>query len=197
MRSLFVAAAIFAASPAMAEMPSDTEAGLFGFYIVEDAVCGTRLATLSLAKMLNRGVTLQDLKARKADILQGKAGAKADLAKQGKRSFCPKSDNNPSLVQDYARDVHMLGYTFMRDQLCGTHIYDAVLTGMKRRGELYPNELNDYAEEFEKGKHTASVAFEHDGETKSCRDDRRSEAENADFQKIIRTLGIAEQPSWR
>jgi hypothetical protein len=47
----------------------------------------------------------------------------------------------------------------MRDQLCGTHIYDAVLTGMKRRGELYPNELNDYAEEFEKGKHTARYWF--------------------------------------
>lgn len=89
-----------------------------------------------------------------------------------------------------------LGYLAANDKLCGTHEYNTAAGGMKERGELYPGELKDYAEEFAEGKRTASRAFERDGETKYCRDDRRLEREDADFERITRAIGVYETPSY-
>jgi hypothetical protein len=85
-------------------------------------------------------------------------------------------------------NARVLGWLAAKDELCGTHIYKPAIGGMKKRGELYPGMLKDYAE----GKRTQFRAVEREGETKYCRDDRRMEREDADFERITRALGVYE-----
>jgi len=118
------------------------------------------------------------------------------LAEKGKPAFCHKPNSTPEIIPDHASDARVLGYVAAEDELCGTHVYKAVIGGMKKRGELYPGMLNDYAEEYVDGKRTQFRAFKREGETKTCRDDRRIEREDADFERITRALGVYEIPSF-
>lgn len=52
--------------------------------------------------------------------------------------------------------------------------------------------LKDYAEEFTEGKRLAFSPFKREGETKYCRDDRRTEREDADLERVTRALEVYE-----
>ncbi len=194
-KKIAVATAIFAATAAKAEVITKDNAYFFGYLIVSDAACEARFATLEMAKFVNRGAKLKDFMALKTDIVQGKEGAKASLAEKGKQAFCHKLNSTPEINSDHASDARVLGWVAAKDELCGTHIYKAAMGGMKKRGELYPGMLNDYAEEYAEGKRLQVRVFKREGETKFCRDDRRMEREDADFERITRALGVYEAPS--
>jgi hypothetical protein len=192
MKKIAFVTAILAATAAKAEVITKDKAYFFGYLIVSDAAWEARFATLELAKFVNKGAKLKDFMALKAEIVQGKEGAKASLAEKGKPAFCHKPNSTPEIIPDHARNARVLGWLAAKDELCGTHIYKPAIGGMKKRGELYPGMLKDYAEEYAEGKRTQFRAVEREGETKSCRDDRRMEREDADFERITRALGVYE-----
>jgi hypothetical protein len=184
------------ASIADADTFSKEEAGVLGYHIVYDAVCGTRYAVLAVATLRNKGAKAKEFEVLKTEILQGKESARLVLTKEGKQKFCGKSRDNLATVRDHASDAMVLGAAAAKDRFCGTHGYQPMLNGMKKRGELYPGMLNDYAEEFAKGKRLEARQFAREGEITFCRVDRNRERENVDFESIVRALGLYEPPSF-
>jgi hypothetical protein len=196
-KNIAIATAILTAAAANPEVITKDEAFTFGYHIVADAACGTRFATSTLAKYLNEGAKLNDLKPLKSEIVHGKELAKASLAEKGKPAFCDTFVIKTETVINRATDAHTLGFTAAQDELCGTHSYNAVMIEMRKEGELYPGMLKDYAEEFEEGKRLGFSGFESEGETKYCRFRRREEREDADLERITRALGVYETPYYK
>ena len=189
MKNFVIVIAALTATTAKAEVITKDEARFFGYLIASDAVCGTRRAALDLSVFLNKGASLKDFKALKTEIVSGERFGKAAFKEKGKEDFCPKS-SLPETQRDHASDARVLGYVAAEDELCGTHIYNGFMEGKKKRGEIYPGLLQDYADEFAEGKRLQSHEFEVEGETKFCRDDRNREREDADFERVTRALGV-------
>jgi len=199
MNRIVVAIGIFAATAVKAESITEDEARSFGFEIIHDARCLTNYAKPDLAKWLNRGATMNDIRAKKDAIIYGKHLAESDLSKKGTMAFCVNATQKPVPKLSHEDTVRTIGFEEAEDQICGTHNYERALKSMIKAGEIYPGELKDYAKEFQDGRRTALRAVENEGETKYCRVDREIERKRKDFERITRALGIYETPadSWR
>ncbi|MGO9743545.1 MAG: hypothetical protein ACLPN5_18925, partial [Roseiarcus sp.] len=202
MKAIVLGTALFAATAAQAEVLTTSEARFFGYMIVMDAACGTTESVHDLAELLSKGARSGDFMAKKPDIVEGKELAKGTLAKEGKDTYCrehrraPDSDDIKNAVMTREKAASLLGFISADDKLCGTHSYNSTLRGVKKSGVFYPGLLTDYAEEFAQGKSIALTGFKIDGETKYCRFQRNLEREQADFDKLVRALGVYEPPTY-